>query len=63
MMSRHQDGILYEDYIKKFEIIAFKSSHALNAQWKWSNEAREISKLFVKIELVIKLKYLKLFLT
>ena len=48
-MSRQQEGILYEDFNKKFEIIAFKSSHALNALWKWPDEAREISKLFVKI--------------
>ena len=49
MVSRHHDGILYEAFNKKFEIIAFKSGHALNGLWKWPDKAREISKLFVKI--------------
>ena len=49
MMPGHQNGILNEDFHKKFEIKAFKSSHALNALGKYIDNACLICKVFVYI--------------
>ena len=51
MVPAHQDGILYEDFNKKFEIEAFKSSHALNTLEKWPDDACEMGKYSLAIEL------------